>query len=274
MADCPQFQLMPQVVPIYRPQPPLTQPPPPPNAFPMPPGQPIFPMPPPTPQFGYPPMAWSPVHQYPPPPPLTPQQPAPDHTEVDDDYDVQQLVFNNNNNNNYSSNKNISSADNLQIDSELQSPQRQNTQNRQLYSRNVSNKFDTRHEEFRKYLEEVGILSTFTNILSDMYQDPFRPNDPLGYIRDKLSSSRPETIELKNLRIWCEQYQTKTIRLEKELKHVIERLRKYEPYITDDSLLNESSTEKDCNSCVSDVSKLVLESKKENAQHGSRKNYN
>jgi len=58
------------------------------------------------------------------------------------------------------------------------------------------------------------------------------------------------------------------------LKHVIERLRKYEPYITDDSLLNESSTEKDCNSCVSDVSKLVFENKKENAQHGSRKKYN
>jgi len=58
------------------------------------------------------------------------------------------------------------------------------------------------------------------------------------------------------------------------LKHVIERLRKYEPYITDDSLLNESSTEKDCNSCGLDVSTLVLESKKENAKHGSRNNYN
>lgn len=158
MADCPpQFQLMPQVIPIYRPQPPLTQPPPamsqppppppPPNAFPMPSGQPIFPM---QPHFGYPPIAWSPVHQYPPPPPpppLTPQQPAHDHTENDDDYDAQQLVFNNNNNdnniinnNNYSSNKNINSADDSQIDLEFQSPQHQN---RQTFSRNVSNKVNT-----------------------------------------------------------------------------------------------------------------------------------
>lgn len=93
-------------------------------------------------------------------------------------------------------------------------------------------------------------------------------------MRDKLSSSQPEIVELKNLRIWCDQYQTKTIRLEKELKHVIERLRKHEPYITDDSLFNENSTEKDCNSCVLDVSKLVLGSKEENAKHGSIKNYN
>lgn len=145
MADCPQFQLMPQVMPVYRPQTPLTQPPPPQNAFPMSPGQgqPIFSVPPP--QFGYPPMAWSPVHQYPPPPPLTPQQPAPDHTEVDDDYDVQQLVFNNNNN--YSINKNIISADDFQIDSELQPPQRHNTQNWQMFSqRNVSNKVNTTHQ--------------------------------------------------------------------------------------------------------------------------------
>lgn len=145
MADSPQFQLMPQVVPIYRPQPPLTQPPPPPNTFSMPTGQPIFPMPP---QFGYPPMAWSPVHQYPPPPPLMPQQPAPDHIE-EDNFDVRLTstsMFNNNNNNNnnnYSSNKNISSADNSKIDLELQSPQRQNTQSRQMFSRNASNKVNT-----------------------------------------------------------------------------------------------------------------------------------
>uniref|UniRef100_A0A2S2NT26 c-Myc-binding protein n=1 Tax=Schizaphis graminum TaxID=13262 RepID=A0A2S2NT26_SCHGA len=271
MADCPQFQLMPQVMPVYHPQPPSTQPPPPPNAFPIPTGQPMFPMPP---HFGYPPIAWSPIHHYPPPPPLpppTPQQPAHEHAEEDDDYNAQQIAFSNNNNNSSSNNKNINSAEDSQNDLELQSSLRPN---RQMFTRNVSNKFDTRHEEFRKYLEEVGILSTFTNILSEMYQDPLRPNDPLGYIRDKLTSSRPETVELQNLRIWCDQYQTKTIRLEKELKHVIELLRKHEPYITDDSLFNESTKENDCGACVLDVSNLLLENKEEKLKHGSIKKYN
>lgn len=67
--------------------------------------------------------------------------------------------------------------------------------------------------------------------------------------------SRPETIELSNLRLWCEQYQIKTARLEKELQHVIELLRKYEPYISDDSLLNQISSGNDCQSCELNVAK-------------------
>jgi len=136
MADCPQFQLMPQVMSMYHPQPPSTQPPPPPNAFPIPPGQPMFPIPP---HFGYPPIAWSPIHHYPPPPPLplTPQQPAHDHAEEDDNYNAQQIAFNNNNNNSSSNNKNINSTDDSQNNLELQSSQRPN---HQMFTRNVSNK--------------------------------------------------------------------------------------------------------------------------------------
>lgn len=62
MAECPQFQfqMSPQMVPIYRSRMP---PPPPPNAFPIP-GQPLYPMPP---HFAYPPIAWSPVRHFTPP---------------------------------------------------------------------------------------------------------------------------------------------------------------------------------------------------------------
>lgn len=45
------------------------------------------------------------------------------------------------------------------------------------------------------------------------------------------------------------------MRLEKELKNVIERLRKHEPYNIDDSLFNVISTENDCKSCVKDTAK-------------------
>ncbi|XP_025417260.1 uncharacterized protein LOC112688323 isoform X2 [Sipha flava] len=262
MTDCPQFQLMPQVVPIFRPQ----LPPPPPNAFPMQPGQPMFPIPT---HFGFPPMTWSPIHHFPPPPtpPLNAYNNRQQHAEEEHEYNAQpqleQPAYNNNNNG--------PSNDSLQNDPSNLSPRSA----RQAYTRNVSNKSDTRHEEFRKYLEENGILSTFTNILAEMYQDPLRPNDPLGYIRDKLNCSRPEIVELSNLRLWCDQYQTRTVRLEKELKHVIEQLRKYEPYNTDDSLFNECSTENDCKSCVLDVTKLGhVESKEENSNHELIKNKN
>lgn len=95
----------------------------------------------------------------------------------------------------------------------------------------------------------------------------------LRYIRDKLNCSRPEMVELSNLRLWCDQYQTRTLRLEKELKHVIERLKKHEPYNTDDSLFNESSSDYDCKTCVT-TQEHTLGNKKENANYKSIKNNN
>lgn len=56
------------------------------------------------------------------------------------------------------------------------------------------------------------------------------------------------------------------MRLEKELKNVIERLRKHEPYNTDDSLFKVISAENDCKSCVKDATKqeckMVIDKKK------------
>lgn len=75
------------------------------------------------------------------------------------------------------------------------------------------------------------------------------------YIRDKLNCSRPDMVELSNLRFWCDQYQTRALRLEKELKHVIERLKKHEPYNTDDSLFNENSLDNNYKTCVLDITK-------------------
>lgn len=129
MSECPQFQLMPQVVPIYQPQ----QPPPQPTTFPMP-GQPIFsmppPPPPPPPHFGYSPLAWSSIHQYPP-PPL--QQPAYDLVE-DDDFNTmqQQYAFNNNNDNSSNNNFSVDDSQNEHLLHDSQHPYKQN------YARNVS----------------------------------------------------------------------------------------------------------------------------------------
>lgn len=127
MTDCPQFQLMPQVVPIFRPH----LPPPPPNAFPMQPGQPMFPIPA---HFGFPPMTWSPIHHFPPPPtpPLNAYTNRLQHAEEEHDYNSQQQqeqpAYNNNNNG--------SLNDSLQNDPPNLSPRSA----RQVYTRNVSNK--------------------------------------------------------------------------------------------------------------------------------------
>lgn len=108
MADCPQFQLMSQMMPIYRPQPP-------PTPFPMP-GQPIFSMPP---HFGYPPIAWSPMHHY---------SPSPQQTY----HAYEDIEHNNHEQTAYSSVTVEDSPHDTQ-----QTPPRSH---RQTYSRSVSNK--------------------------------------------------------------------------------------------------------------------------------------
>lgn len=68
----------------------------------------------------------------------------------------------------------------------------------------------------------------------------------------------------------------KTESLEKELKHVIERLRKYEPYTTDNSLFNENPPNIPCKSCELEVTKQghVLTQKEENANYETINNNN
>lgn len=57
---------------------------------------------------------------------------------------------------------------------------------------------------------------------------------------------------------------------------MIERLKKHEPYNTDDSLFNESSSDNDCKTCVLDITKQghILGNIKENSNYESAKNNN
>lgn len=113
-----QFQLIPQVVPVFHPQ---QLPPPLQTAHFRMTGQPIFPVP--AQHFGYPPVAWSPIHRYP-----TPQPVYNNHVDENDFDNVpqQQPAYNSNG----------YPVDNLQNE-QHQSPRRPT---RYPYTRNLSNK--------------------------------------------------------------------------------------------------------------------------------------
>lgn len=147
MADCPQFQLMPQVVPIYRSQ----LPPPPPNAFPMQPSLPIFPIPT---HFGFPPMTWSPIHHFPPPltPPLNAYNNHQQHAEEAHEYNAQQQQMEQPM---YINSNNGPSDDSLQNDTPNLSPRSA----QQVYTRNVSNKVCTLTSVMYLEIFQGGCLS-------------------------------------------------------------------------------------------------------------------
>jgi hypothetical protein len=45
----------------------------------------------------------------------------------------------------------------------------------------MSQKTETKKEEFRKYLESAGVLDALTKVLVGLYEEPEKPNDPLVY---------------------------------------------------------------------------------------------
>ncbi|CAH0553744.1 unnamed protein product [Brassicogethes aeneus] len=44
-----------------------------------------------------------------------------------------------------------------------------------------------KREEFRKYLEKNGVMDALTKVLVNLYEEVDKPEDALGFIRDKLA---------------------------------------------------------------------------------------
>ena len=47
---------------------------------------------------------------------------------------------------------------------------------------------DCQRESFRMYVEKSGIMSTLTDVLVQLYEQPVRPEQPLEYVRSVLAA--------------------------------------------------------------------------------------
>jgi len=63
-------------------------------------------------------------------------------------------------------------------------------------SENAVNK----REDFKKYLNDLGVIDALTNVLANLYQLETRPTDPLDYIRTHMTEIVHEREELKMLK--------------------------------------------------------------------------
>eukprot|EP00117_Sycon_ciliatum_P009914 scpid94624/ scgid12019/ C-Myc-binding protein; Associate of Myc 1 len=65
---------------------------------------------------------------------------------------------------------------------------------------------DAKRDEFRRYLEKAGVLDGLTKVLVNLYEEPERPTQPLGFLAEQLTGSsfvdvptlQQENFELKN----------------------------------------------------------------------------
>jgi len=65
---------------------------------------------------------------------------------------------------------------------------------------NQGNYSVNKREDFKKYLNELGVIDALTNVLANLYRLEIRPTDPLDYIRTHMTEIVNEREELKILK--------------------------------------------------------------------------
>ncbi|XP_012372175.1 c-Myc-binding protein-like [Octodon degus] len=88
---------------------------------------------------------------------------------------------------------------------------------------------DSKHEQFRRYLEKSGVLDMLTKVLVTLYEEPEKPTSSLDFLKHHLGAATPENPETELLRLELAEMKEKyevTIEENKKLKA---KLAQYEP---------------------------------------------
>ncbi|KAL7630553.1 UNVERIFIED_CONTAM: hypothetical protein RMT77_019039 [Armadillidium vulgare] len=75
-------------------------------------------------------------------------------------------------------------------------------------------------EKFRAYVEKSGLMSTLTNVLVTLYEEPNKPKDALTYVLESLGAQRCDVKKIELL-------EEKVKELEKENESLREQLAKF-----------------------------------------------
>jgi hypothetical protein len=92
----------------------------------------------------------------------------------------------------------------------------------------MSQKTETKKEEFRKYLESAGVLDALTKVLVGLYEEPEKPSDPLVFLKQQLHGGLPEPVDAEMLRRENEELQRKNRELEAKVVELTAALAKHE----------------------------------------------
>uniref|UniRef100_A0A3P9KRZ9 MYC binding protein n=1 Tax=Oryzias latipes TaxID=8090 RepID=A0A3P9KRZ9_ORYLA len=90
------------------------------------------------------------------------------------------------------------------------------------------NKFESKREQFRRYLEKSGVLDTLTSILVALYEEPEKPNNALDFIKLQLGAAGPEPADAEALRMELADLQQKCNLLMKENEELRNKLMQFE----------------------------------------------
>merc|ERR1719378_1920780 len=57
-----------------------------------------------------------------------------------------------------------------------------------------------KREEFRRYLDQAGIVDQLTQFLVNLYEEPEKPSDAVGYMKKALGNG-PDAADVESLRV-------------------------------------------------------------------------
>lgn len=75
---------------------------------------------------------------------------------------------------------------------------------------------DSKREEYRKYLENAGLLDILTRVLTDLFEMEDKPDNVLKYVKMQLGASCPDETQILSLKEEVSFLKKKIDALEKE----------------------------------------------------------
>ncbi|XP_012370187.1 c-Myc-binding protein-like [Octodon degus] len=88
---------------------------------------------------------------------------------------------------------------------------------------------DSKREQFRRYLEKLGVLDTLTKVLAALYEEPEKPTSALDFLKHHLGDATPENPEIELLHLELAEMKEKYEATIEENKKLKAKLVQYEP---------------------------------------------
>lgn len=92
------------------------------------------------------------------------------------------------------------------------------------------NLFKTMQGEFKKYLNESGVIEALVDVLAKLYELEIKPTDPLDYIRTNMTETVKEKEELKELKTKHDQLITQIQEMEEKNMNLAKAIKELENY--------------------------------------------
>lgn len=89
---------------------------------------------------------------------------------------------------------------------------------------------NSKREEFKRYLNELGVIEALTNVLAKLYELETKPIDPLDFIRINMTETVKEREELNRLKEKYDNMVSQIREMEEENINLAQAIKELENY--------------------------------------------